>query len=92
LTGKVNSPRRAAKHSDDCRLFSTVPDVVNKAKDGTTLNLEEILILTGPQGSGKTRAARILARLAGSPKVQVHTDETCAALCHAIERGLFLLN
>ncbi len=69
-----------------------MPDVVNKAKDGTTLNLEEILILTGPQGSGKTRAARILARLAGSPKVHVHTDETCAALGHAIERGLFLLN
>lgn len=35
----------------------------------------EILILTGPPGSGKTTTAQALANLPGSPKVHLHTDD-----------------
>ncbi|MGO4843265.1 AAA family ATPase, partial [Rhizobiaceae sp. 2RAB30] len=35
----------------------------------------EILILTGPPGSGKTTTARALAASPGSPKVHLHTDD-----------------
>lgn len=36
---------------------------------------EEILILTGTPGSGKTTAANSLAQLPGSPKVHLHSDD-----------------
>lgn len=35
----------------------------------------EILILTGTPGSGKTTAANTIARLPGSPKVHLHSDD-----------------
>jgi cytidylate kinase len=34
----------------------------------------EVLILTGPPGSGKTTTAQTLANSAGSPKVHLHSD------------------
>ncbi len=36
---------------------------------------KEILILSGPPGSGKTTAAAALAQMAGSPKVHLHSDD-----------------
>ncbi|MCB8819774.1 AAA family ATPase [Microvirga rosea] len=36
---------------------------------------EEILIVTGTPGSGKTTAANSIAQLSGSPKVHLHSDE-----------------
>lgn len=36
---------------------------------------KEVLILTGPPGSGKTTTAGSLAQLAGSPKVHLHSDD-----------------
>jgi len=36
---------------------------------------EEILILTGTPGSGKTTAANSIAQLPGSPKVHLHADD-----------------
>ncbi len=36
---------------------------------------EEILILTGPPGSGKTTAASSIAQESGSPKVHLHSDD-----------------
>lgn len=48
------------------------------------LNREgEVLILTGPPGSGKSTAARGLASLAGSTKVHIHADD----FWHAIKYG-----
>jgi dephospho-CoA kinase len=43
----------------------------------------EILILTGPPGSGKTTAAKALAIGAGSPKVHLHADD----FWHFIKNG-----
>ncbi len=43
----------------------------------------EILILTGAPGSGKTTAAQALARLPGSPKVHLHSDD----FWHFIKNG-----
>ncbi len=43
----------------------------------------EILILTGPPGSGKTTAARTLATAAQRPAVHLHTDD----FWHFIRRG-----
>lgn len=37
----------------------------------------EILILTGPPGSGKTTAALALTEQPGSAKVHLHTDDFC---------------
>ena len=36
---------------------------------------QEILILTGPPGSGKTTTASALSMRAGSPKVHLHSDD-----------------
>lgn len=44
----------------------------------------EILVLTGPPGSGKTTTARALAATSGSPKVHLHTDD----FGHFIRNGL----
>lgn len=38
-------------------------------------NPEEILVLTGPPGSGKTTAACRIAQLPGCPKVHLHADD-----------------
>lgn len=43
----------------------------------------EILILTGPPGSGKTTTARALAEKSGSPKVHLHSDD----FWHFIKNG-----
>lgn len=43
----------------------------------------EILILTGPPGSGKTTTSAALARLGGSPKVHLHADD----FWHFIKQG-----
>ena len=43
----------------------------------------EILILTGPPGSGKTTTALALANLPGSPKVHLHADD----FWHFIKHG-----
>ncbi|MEZ0171248.1 AAA family ATPase [Microvirga sp. TS319] len=43
----------------------------------------EVLILTGPPGSGKTTAARALAGKLGSPKVHLHADD----FWHFIQNG-----
>ncbi len=42
----------------------------------------EILILTGPPGSGKTTTAGMLAELAGSPKVHLHSDDFWGFIRH----------
>ena len=36
---------------------------------------EEILVLTGTPGSGKTTAANSIAQMPGSPKVHLHSDD-----------------
>lgn len=36
---------------------------------------EEILILTGPPGSGKTTAGNLITQLPGCPKVHLHADD-----------------
>lgn len=36
---------------------------------------KEILVLTGPPGSGKTTAANIITQLPGDPKVHLHADD-----------------
>ncbi len=47
-------------------------------------NLEgEVLILTGPPGSGKTTTAQTLAREPGCPKVHLHADD----FWHFIKNG-----
>jgi adenylate kinase family enzyme len=38
-------------------------------------NRNEILILTGTPGSGKTTAANIIAQSSESPKVHLHADD-----------------
>lgn len=43
----------------------------------------EVLILTGPPGSGKTTTARALAGMAGSAKVHLHSDD----FWHFIKNG-----
>jgi hypothetical protein len=42
----------------------------------------EILILTGPPGSGKTTTAQALARTPGSPKVHLHSDDFWGFIKH----------
>ncbi len=44
----------------------------------------EVLILTGPPGSGKTTMAEALASEPGSPKVHLHTDD----FWHFIKNGV----
>lgn len=43
----------------------------------------EVLILTGPPGSGKTTVAAALAQTAGAPKVHLHSDD----FWHFIKHG-----
>jgi broad-specificity NMP kinase len=43
----------------------------------------EVLVLTGPPGSGKTTTAQVLAREPGSPKVHLHADD----FWHFIKNG-----
>lgn len=45
---------------------------------------KEVLILTGPPGSGKTTTAQALARRPGSPKVHLHSDD----FWHFIKNGV----
>jgi predicted kinase len=42
----------------------------------------EILILTGPPGSGKTTTAHALAQVPGSPKVHLHSDDFWGFIKH----------
>jgi chloramphenicol 3-O-phosphotransferase len=42
----------------------------------------EILLLTGPPGSGKTTTAAMLARRPGMPKVHLHADDFFHAIGH----------
>ncbi|MGV3613799.1 MAG: AAA family ATPase [Fimbriimonas sp.] len=44
----------------------------------------EILILTGPPGSGKTTTAEALAHLPGSPKVHLHSDDFWGYIKHGM--------
>jgi len=50
---------------------------------GSSCAAREILILTGPPGSGKTTAARTLATAAQRPAVHLHTDD----FWHVIRQG-----
>jgi hypothetical protein len=44
----------------------------------------EILILTGPPGSGKTTTAEALAHLPGSSKVHLHSDDFWGYIKHGM--------